>query len=62
MTSNKFNFKGLLIFLGCGTIVILGAVISGAIILLPSYEALRPLIEASNKGVDISQYCHTPPN
>ncbi|MGL4880909.1 MAG: signal peptidase I [Waterburya sp.] len=59
MTSNKFNFKGLLIFLGCGTIVILGAVISGAIILLPSYEALRPLIEVANQGVDISQYYET---
>jgi signal peptidase I len=58
MTSNKFNFKGLLIFLGCGTITISGVAILG-VIFFPSYEALLPMVEVLNTGADVSQYYET---
>ncbi|MBW4534240.1 MAG: signal peptidase I [Pleurocapsa minor HA4230-MV1] len=58
MASSKFNFKGLLIFLGCGTITISGVAILG-VIFFPSYEALLPLVEVLNTGADVNQYYET---
>jgi signal peptidase I len=53
MKSTKFKY--LLVFLGCGTLVISGVSILG-VIFSPSYEALQPMIEAASRGEDTSQH------